>query len=144
MEIKLQETEARGVYLAKIGGKQVVVALTERDRKKAEFKTASVTVSSARIRAGLNIAQEQKMPLYIAVSVSVQSRFNNSVAVLHETFKKLKSASTDFALGPKARAIFGADKATIEGARFEILPAPKPTIANEQEPAKLRTKAQAA
>jgi len=140
MQIKLQATGTRGVYIGIISGKKSVMVLTERDRAKAEYKENSVTVAPTRIRAGLNLASELHLPYYIAVSVSVAGRFNNSVAVTYDLFKKIKQATSDFALGPKARAIFGADKATVEGARFEILAAPKATV-QKQKTSKLQVKA---
>jgi hypothetical protein len=144
MEIKLQATETRGVYTGIIAGKKSVVTLTERDRTKAEYKENAATVAPSRLRAGLKLAGELNAPFVVAVSVSVAGRFNHSVAVSYETFKKIKSATSDFGLGPKARAIFEAEKSTVQNARYEIQAAPKATTAAKQEPAKLQAKAQAA
>jgi hypothetical protein len=144
MQIKLQATDARGVYIGIISGKRSVVALTVRDRAKAEYKENSVTVAPRRIRAALNLAGELKAPLFVAVSVSVAGRFNHSVCVSYETFKKIKSATSDFGLGAKARAVFEADKSTMLNARYEIQAATKTATANKQEPAKAQTQSKAA
>jgi hypothetical protein len=94
MQIKPHATDTRGVYIGIISGNKSVVALTERDRAKAEYKESSVTVAPTRIRAGLNLAGELHLPYYIAVSISVAGRFNNSVTLTYDLFKKIKQASS--------------------------------------------------
>jgi hypothetical protein len=125
MQIKLQSTETRGIFTGIIAGKKSIVALTERNRAKAADKEAAVTIAPARIRGGLNLAGELKVPFYVCVAIRVAGRFNNSIAVTYDVFRKIKSGTSDFCIGKKAREIFAADKATVEGAKFEILPAPK-------------------
>jgi hypothetical protein len=137
--IKLEETGTKGIYTAQIGGKLGVVIFQSRNRSKAQFKLNAVTVAASRLRkVGSVAAANGNAPVFVAVEISVAGRFNHSVCVTAETFKKIQTAHTDFPLGEKARAVFAADKKTIEGARFEILAPPKATTAAEPKVAKLQ------
>jgi hypothetical protein len=144
MKIKLQSMETRGVYIGIIGGKKAVVALTERNRAKAAHKEAAVTIAPTRIRAGLNLAGELKVSFYVCAVVFVAGRFIHSVCVSYETFKIIKTATSDFGLNQKARAVFEAEKSTVLNARYEILAPPKATSAAKLSPAKLQAQTNAA
>jgi hypothetical protein len=141
MQIKLTRIE-RGVFNAAIAGRKSVVVLVERNRAKADFKENAITIPTARLRAGLNASSEGKVPLFVAVEVSVAGRWNNSIIVTHDTFKAIKSGHSDFGLGAKARAIFEKASGTIEGAKFEIVEQAK--AAAQQSTAKKAEAAKAA
>jgi hypothetical protein len=139
MNIKLEPTASKGIFLATIAGRKSVVIYQARNRSKAEYKLNAVTVAASRLRkVGKVSAENGNAPIFVAVEISVAGRFNNSVLVSAETFKKIQTAHTDFPLGEKARAVFAADKKTIEGARYEILAPPKATAAAEPKAAKLQ------
>jgi hypothetical protein len=123
--MRLKKTETFGVYLAEINNKPAVVAMTERNRAKAEFVNASVTIGANKVRAALKLANESGAALYVAVSVSVGGKWKQSYAIPYESFKKWKVGQADFPLNEKAREAYATGDLGVVGFKPEIVEAPK-------------------
>jgi hypothetical protein len=123
--MKLKKTDIFGVYTATILDKPAVVAMTERNRAKVEAINASVTIGSRKIRAALKLANESGAALWIAVSVSVASKWKQSYAIPYETFKKWKVGQADFPLGKEAREEYAKKGLGVVGFKPEIVKAEK-------------------
>jgi hypothetical protein len=118
--LKLQATERHGVYTATIAGKPAVVAMTQRDRAKAEFVNRSVTVSDSKIRPAQKLASQSGAAFYVAVAVSVQGKFKQAVAVPYELFKGIKQSTNDFPLNEKILEAFAKNDDVLKDWRPEI------------------------
>jgi hypothetical protein len=123
--MRLTKTENFGVYLAEINDKYVVVALTERNRAKAEAINATVTIGPKKIRAALKLSHESGAALWVAVSVSVGGKWKQSFAIPYESFKKWKVGQADFPLNEKAREAYATGDLGVVGFKPEIVEAPK-------------------